>query len=190
MTDEKTATLYEALHKFGPKHGYSLQALWVEKYDIKAEARKKDPKIKPVLHYRPTDEASKEKIINLCLNPVFNTQMFAAYTLPNVQAYEKWLNGRKATVGEIVVMNNIGQKGLQLLAQQAWEDKKHESKPVNKQMLTVDFFAKHRKLFGDVSANKTMLHHPDGRPKTVRETYNGIMNHSPGGWGDLHIAQN
>jgi hypothetical protein len=191
MPDERNQTLYEVLYKFGKKNGYQEEAKWVERYERNAEARKKDKTIPAVLGYRPVNEEAKQKITTLCKDPEFNAFMYADRTLPEVTSYEKWLNtGRKAVVGEIVQMNNLGLGGMKEWVTQVWADAAAKKKnPHHREMLSTEFFAKHKKLFkGDVGAtNKSFVLSKDGKPLTVRQAYNDIVNEY-GGWGAFEVA--
>ncbi len=160
-------TLYEALHKHGPENGYTEEAKLVTRF-----VKTTDKNGNPILGYKPENAEAKEKISELCLKPQFNTDMFVAYTMPKIKQYQKWLGNREVTVGEIVAMNNLGRRGLQTFATQAWEDKKSGAST-----LAVDFFKKHKILFGGhIPKGTSLITHPDGTYKTVRESYNDIIN--------------
>ena len=175
---KKPYTLYEALYKFGPEYGYKQEKSLIEKY-----ITRRDSKGNPYYSYRPRNKDAKQKVLELCLDPTFNTSMYAAYTLPKIKKYEAWLGNRNITIGEVVAMNNLGQRGLQKFAKQAWTDKAN-----GKDTLATDFFKKHRSLFGgDMSGNRTLLYHSDGRKKTVRESYNDIFNF--GGYQEVSMIK-
>lgn len=171
------ATLYEVTFRYAAEAGYPEARDMVERY-----ARSHDAKGNPYYSYRPKDEASKDKLVQMCLNPEFNLKMWALYTKPKIAQHEAWLGtGRQLTPGELVAMNNIGQKGLQLFFEQVMKDKKGHN------TLAVDFFKKHVGVFGNISSNRTLLYNDSGKPLTVRESYNKLINEH-GGWGKLELV--
>lgn len=177
MTDQKVATLYEVTFQYAAKAGYKEAQKLVERYE---KSRDKDGR--PYLGYRPVNAAAKQKLVDLCLDPEFNLTMWAAYTRPKIDTHEKWLgSGRKLTPGELVAMNNIGQKGLQIFFEQVMTDKK------GKNTLALDFFKKHAGVFGNISGNKSLLYDEKGQALTVRQSYNRLINEH-GGWGELRLA--
>lgn len=168
-------TLYETLYKRGDNAGFSDHKALVERYV------KNKNNGNPILGHRPVDDEARITLDDLARDPYFNTKLWAAKTTVDIEKYENWLGNREATNGEIVVMNNLGRVGLQKFVKQAWEDKKTGEKT-----LAADFFVKHKKLFGgDVGeSNRTLVKHENGEYKTVRESYNDIMNNF-GGWNSL-----
>lgn len=175
----KMETLYETLYKYGDKNpALKEHRDLVEKY-----VRKTDSKGRPYYGYKPVNADAREKLNELGKDPEFNSALFAEKTMVDVRKYEAWLGNRHATAGEITVMNNLGRAGLQKFVKQAWEDKK-----TGNNTLAVDFFKRNEKLFGgNVSTNnRTLVKHDNGNYKTVRESYNDIMNNF-GGWKSLEM---
>ncbi|GEM_PF-2710009 len=170
-------TLYEMIYKYGPGNGYAQEAGLVERY-----VRSEDKDGKPILGYRPVDDAAREQALALCLDPLFNAVMWASYTGEKVDLYNEWLRDRTITTGEIVAMNNLGPRGLMAFARRAWDDKK-----TGQNTLAVNFFKANAALFGgDVSANETLIKNENGTHKTVRDAYNEIFEF--GGWGKLQLV--
>lgn len=183
LMTNKVETLYEILYKYGAKNGYEQEAEMVERYVRNDKARKKDPKVKSIFGYRPVNNTAKQKIIEQCLDPRFNTTMWVAYQKPHINKYNEWLGNRTITAGELTAMNNLGRHGLQAFTRQAWSDKK-----TDKNTLAVDFFKAHKKLFGgNIEANRTIIYNKDGSYKTVRQSYGDIMRF--GGYGELKPVQ-
>jgi hypothetical protein len=171
-------TLLEGLYLYGPDYGYGLDAMMVERY-----TRKTDAQGRPYYGYRAagtTDEEraqTMQEISQLCLQPEFNAAMFAAYHKPNIEAYKKWLNtGRDLTAGEIVVLNNLGLQGMKAFFAQVLADKKS-----GQNTLARNFFSTRI-----ARQNPSLVRFADGRDKTVRDTYNGIINNH-GGWDELEM---
>ena len=165
MTDDRTGTLYEVVYNHAAAKGYG-------QYKALVKPKKDKPGFEPI------NAEAKATLKTLCLNADFNAKMYAAYTQPKVDRYERWLKDREITTGEFVLMNNLGVGGLQKFARQAWDDK---ASGVN-----TDAKAFFKTVYkGDFSSNKSLIQHPNGKPKTVRESYNDLFNHHVGGWGEL-----
>ncbi len=161
-----TQTLYEVAWKYGAENGYAEAASHVERY-----VRRTDNAGRPHYGYRPINASARTELIELCKDPDFNATMWAAYQTPHIDAYNDWLGNRTITTGEVVAMNNLGRVGLQAFARQAWADSADGD-----DMLAVDFFRAKRRLFGgDMSSNRTLVRHPNGNYKTVREAYNEMF---------------
>lgn len=163
------STLYETVYKAKTPHS-SLVERFVEKRDKKGNA---------FLAYRPVDDDAKTTLMTLCLQPDFNAAMYAAYTKPKIDRYNAWLGNRTITTGELVVLNNLGVRGLKRFAEQAWEDKR-----TGEYTMAVDFFS------ASVGAqNPSLIKNAKGEDLTVRQSYNGLINNF-GGWGTLQLASN
>lgn len=170
-------TLYEVVYKHAETYGYKEAAALV-----KRTVRERDNQGNPYFDYRPVSAKAKAKLIELCHDPEFNTAMWVAYQKPNIDKYNAWLGNRTITAGELVAMNNLGLRGMQLFAKQAWDNAAS-----GKSMKAVDFFKKHENIFGKgMAANRTLIRHPNGNYKTVRESYNDIFRF--GGYGELSPA--
>jgi len=174
-------TLYETLYKYGAQQGYAKEAQLVERYRIEQKAKDKKQAIKgkdankpqatekekekkpdlPVYGYRPINETAKAIIAALALNPLFNTKMHDAYSFDKAMDYMKWRGGTM-THGELTVMNNLGLRGTKLFVGQADTDI-----ATGKSTLAKKFFEDHKKTFGNVQANVTLLMDEKKKPITV-----------------------
>lgn len=172
-------TLYELTYKHAGKTDYGFAKDWVERY-----VRRTDDEGRPYFGYRPVDDTAKQNIISLCHDPEFNLTIWAADALPKIDKHKKWLGtNRELTPGELVVMNNIGQYGLQLFFGQVLSDIK-----TGKNTPARVFFEKHKRIFGNISTNKTLLYDESGKPLSVRASYNKLVSEH-GGWGELKISR-
>lgn len=188
MPTRDVQTLFRLAYTQGPAHGYpearELVKQYVFDYDKKGRA---------ILHYAPKNPAAEKKLAELCLDPHFSTSVYAADLKHQVSAYEAFLRGgrptgRKAVVGEITLMDNLGVGGMQKFFLQVMADKKagHDT-------MARDFFSK-----AVAEQNPSLVKYPDskvlqtdkngkvheiiteGRYKTLRETYDLISEN--GGW--------
>ena len=175
----KVGTLYEVTYKFAEEYGYP------EAKELVTRDRIKSANGDIRLDYRPVDEAAKQQLIEeFGKDPAFNAAMWEAYTIPKIEHYNDFLGTRNISGMELTLMNNIGHRGLEKFFTQVMRDKSQFGDDVSQGMTTSDFFEKHRRLFGGhVSANKTLLFHPDGSDKTVRESYNDLKKF--GGYDEL-----
>ncbi|PZQ44997.1 MAG: hypothetical protein DI551_08825 [Micavibrio aeruginosavorus] len=159
MTDRRTATLYEAVYNFGEKYGYEKEAAMVQRINM---GTFKDGTIK--FGYYPKTPAFKKHLDTLCLDPVFSTKMHEGYTLPKVIAFKEQF-GRDMTYGDLVGMNNWGNKGWRMIVEQVQADEKAgTATPARK------FFADRAGAFGgSVKGNAYAM------GGSIRDAYNKLV---------------
>jgi len=172
----KTATLYEVTWKYADKYGYEGAD------DLVERNIHKNAKGQSVFEYAPVSEAAKEELIDkYCLNAQFNADMWEAYNMNKIEAYNTFLGDRDISGLELVLMNNIGLGGAKELFKQVMADKKEFGDDTSQGMKAVDFFK--AQGFGDMASNRTLIKHDNGNYKTVREAYNDIKEFA--GYGEL-----
>lgn len=165
MTDERTATLYEAVYNYGAQYGYAKEAAMVRRellghFDDGA----------PRYGYYPVSPAAKKHLVEKCLDPEFNTKMHEGYTLPKVLAFEEAF-GRAMTYGDLAGMNNWGDKGWKMIVEQVESDARRGTTTPAR-----TFFAAKQNIFGDVSANASMFR-TNGRAISITEAYRKLVAH-------------
>lgn len=165
MTDERTATLYEAIYNYGAQYGYAAEAAMVRR-ELLGYFKDGEPKY----GYYPVTPEAKKYLVEKCLDPEFSMKMHEGYTLPKVIAF-KMQFGRDMTYGDLAGMNNWGDKGWKMIVEQV------EADAVNGRSTPARiFFASKRNIFGSVAGNTSMFR-TNGRALSITEAYKKLIAH-------------
>ncbi len=165
MTDERTATLYEAVYNYGSQYGYAAEAAMVRR-ELLGYFKDGEPKY----GYYPVSATAKKHLVEKCLDPEFSTKMHEGYTLPKVMAFKAEF-GRDMTHGDLAGMNNWGDKGWKMIVEQVQSDAANgRSTPARV------FFSAKRNIFGSVAGNASMFR-TGGRALSITEAYRKLVAH-------------
>lgn len=171
MTDERTATLYEAVFNYGAQYGYAAEAAMVRR-ELLGYFSDGEPRY----GYYPVTPEAKKHLIEKCADPKFNTDMHEGYTMPKVLAFREQF-GREMTYGDLAGANNWGFKGWKLIVEQVEADKVSR-----RDTMATSFFAQRRNIFGGIAGNRSMLY-TGKRALTMTEAYEKLVAHG----GDIVI---
>ncbi|MGB4106484.1 MAG: hypothetical protein WBK55_01655 [Alphaproteobacteria bacterium] len=178
MVTPAVQTLPRLAFTQGAAHGYPEAKALVTEY-----VHAHDKKGRAILRYLPKDTKAEKKLAELCFNPHFNASMLAVDMEPKIRKYEAWLKGdaptgRKISVGEIAVVNNLGDNGAIRFMGRVFKDVRTGIDTMAYEFLSPAIAAQ----------NPSFVRYPDGRYKTMRESYRDISN-SFGGYTERDQIQ-